>query len=151
MTKTQKPGRAKTGDGFSAEERAAMKVRAEELKAEARGGKSKVAGEQDLLAGIAEMAEPDRAMAGRIHAVISEGVPTLSPRTWYGMPAWARDGKVVCFFQSGQKFKTRYSTFGFSDTARLDDGAMWPTAYALTELSEETAARILALVRAAVG
>ena len=114
---------------FTAEERAAMKERARELK---RGTAD---GEQDVLEKIAEMPEPDRAMAERIHAIVKAAAPNLTPRTWYGMPAYARDGKVVCFFQSAQKFKTRYATFGFSDKANLDDGHLWPTAFALTELT----------------
>jgi uncharacterized protein YdhG (YjbR/CyaY superfamily) len=132
--------------GFSDEERAAMKERARELKAEA----DKANGESAVLAKIAEMPEPDRAMAGRLHALIKTGAPALSPKLWYGMPAYARDGKVVCFFQSGQKFKTRYATFGFSDEANLDDGAMWPTSYALKELTATEEAKIGALVKKAV-
>jgi uncharacterized protein YdhG (YjbR/CyaY superfamily) len=137
---------AKTGGGFTAEERAAMKERARELKA----ATAKSDGESEVLAKIAEMPEPDRAMAERLHAIVKAGAPTLSPRTWYGMPAYALDGKVVCFFQSAQKFKTRYATFGFNDTANLDDGAMWPTAFALTELTPAAEARIAALVKQAV-
>ncbi|MFZ2146285.1 MAG: DUF1801 domain-containing protein [Sedimentisphaerales bacterium] len=140
--------------GFTDEERAAMKERAQELKAEARRGtramKDKADGESDVLAKIAEMPEPDRAMAKRIHAIIKASAPVLSPRTWYGMPAYARDGKVVCFFQSAQKFKTRYATFGFSDTAHLDEGALWPVAFALKELTVTEEARIIALVQKAV-
>ena len=138
---------------FSDEERAAMKERAQELKTQARRGSraKKADGESDLLAKIAEMSEPDRAMAARIHALISSSAPDLSPRTWYGMPAYALDGKVVCFFQGGSKFKARYATLGFSDTANLDDGAMWPTSFALTELTAEIEARIVALVKKAVG
>ena len=132
--------------GFTAEERAAMKERAQELKAEAR----RADGEKALLAKTAEMPEPDRAMAVRLHAIIKASAPALSPRTWYGMPAYAKDGKVVCFFQSAQKFKTRYATFGFSDKANLDEGAMWPTAFALTELTAADEARIAALVKKAV-
>ena len=124
-----------------------MKERARELKAAAR----REDGEEDVLAKIAEMPEPDRAMAERIHAVVKASAPALSPKTWYGMPAYALDGKVVCFFQSAQKFKTRYATFGFNDTARLDDGAMWPTAFALKKLTAADAARIGALVKKAVG
>jgi uncharacterized protein YdhG (YjbR/CyaY superfamily) len=140
----------KTSAGFSAEERAAMKERAKELRAEARAGKDRAAGERDVLAKIAEMAEPDRAMAERLHAIIEESAPVLSPKTWYGMPAYAKEGKVVCFFQSGQKYNSRYSTFGFQDAANLDDGAMWPTAFALTELTAADEARIAALVKKAV-
>ena len=132
--------------GFTDEERAAMKARARELKAEARAAD----GERDVLAAIAELPEPDRAMAERLHALITAGAPGLSPKTWYGMPAYARDGKVVCFFQSAQKFKTRYATLGFSDRASLDEGAMWPTAFALKELTAAEEARIGALVKKAV-
>ena len=140
----------KKDTGFTDEERAAMKERAKELKAEARADKDKADGESAVLAKIAEMPEPDRAMAKRLHAVIKASAPALSPRTWYGMPAYARDGKVVCFFQSAQKFKTRYATFGFSDEANLDEGAIWPTAFALTELTAADEARIGALVKRAV-
>ena len=136
--------------GFTAEERAAMKERARELKAAARADKDRAAGESDVLAKIAEMPEPDRGMAERLHAIITAGAPALSPRTWYGMPAYAIDGKVVCFFQSAQKFKTRYATLGFSDAASLDDGAMWPTAFALEKLTAAEEARIGALVKRAV-
>jgi uncharacterized protein YdhG (YjbR/CyaY superfamily) len=132
--------------GFTAEERAAMRERSRELKA----GKDKAAGESDVLAKIAEMKEPDRAMAKRVHAIVKASAPELSPRTWYGMPAYAKDGKVVCFFQSAQKFKTRYATFGFSDKANLDEGAMWPVAYALKELTPTEEARLGALVKEAV-
>jgi uncharacterized protein YdhG (YjbR/CyaY superfamily) len=134
--------------GFTDEERAAMKERAQELKAAARAKKAD--GESDVLAKIAEMAEPDRAMAERLHALIKASAPALSPKTWYGMPAYAKDGKVVCFFQSGHKFNTRYATLGFSDAANLDEGAMWPTAFALKELTAEEEARIGALVKEAV-
>jgi uncharacterized protein YdhG (YjbR/CyaY superfamily) len=136
--------------GFTAEERAAMKERARELKAEARRGKSKAEGEAEVLAKIAELSEPDRAMAQRLHAIVTAAAPALSPRTWYGMPAYAKDGKVVCFFQGAQKFKTRYASFGFSDAANLDEGAMWPTAFALETLTAAEEARIGALVRKAV-
>ena len=140
--------------GFTAEERAAMKERAQELKAEARRGKGgkkgKADGERDVLAKIAEMQQPDRAMAERLHAIVKASAPDLSPRTWYGMPAYARDGKVVCFFQSAQKFKSRYATFGFNDSARLDEGAMWPTSFALTKLTAAEEKRIAALVKKAV-
>jgi uncharacterized protein YdhG (YjbR/CyaY superfamily) len=141
----------KTSKGFTDEERAAMKERAQELKAGARRGAraDKADGESDVLAKIAEMAEPDRAMAERLHAVIKASAPALSPRTWYGMPAYAKEGKVGCFFQSGQKFNTRYATFGFSDAANLDDGALWPTAFALKELTSAVEARIVALVKQA--
>jgi len=141
----------KKSDGFTAEERAAMKARAKELKAEARASKNKAEGESAALAAIAEMPEPDRAMAARLHAIIKESAPALSPKTWYGMPAYAnQDGKVVCFFQSAQKFKSRYATLGFSDTANLDEGAMWPTTFALKALTATEEARIIALVKKAV-
>jgi len=142
----------KASQGFTDEERAAMRERAQELKAAARRGRraGKADGEHDVLAKIAEMPEPDRAMAERLHAIIKASAPALSPRTWYGMPAYAMDGKVVCFFQSAQKFKTRYATFGFSDSANLDEGAMWPTAFALKELTAAEEARIGALVKKAV-
>jgi len=138
--------------GFTDEERAAMKERARELKTEARRGPraKKADGEGDVLAKIAEMPEPDRAMAERLHAIINASAPALSPRTWYGMPAYAKDGNVVCFFQSAQKFKTRYATLGFSDKANLDQGQMWPTAFALKELTAAEEAKIGALVRKAV-
>ena len=134
---------------FTAEERAAMKERAQELKKAARRG-SKADGERDVLDKIAEMSQPDRAMAERLHALIKDSAPALAPRTWYGMPAYAKDGKVVCFFQSAQKFKSRYATLGFSDEANLDDGAMWPTSFALKELTPAEEARIGELVRAAM-
>jgi hypothetical protein len=136
--------------GFTDEERAAMKERAQELKAAARANKDKADGERAVLAKIAEMPEPDRAMGKRLHAIIKASAPALSPKTWYGMPAYAKDGNVVCFFQSAQKFKTRYATFGFSDKANLDEGAMWPTAFALMELTAADEARIAALVKKAV-
>ena len=136
----------KPSEGFTAEERAAMRERAQELKSARR----KADGESDVLAKIAEMSPPDRAKAERIHALVKASAPALSPRTWYGMPAYARDGKVVCFFQSAQKFKTRYATFGFSDKANLDEGAMWPTSFALTELTAAEEKRIGALVKKAV-
>jgi hypothetical protein len=133
---------AKKAKGFTDEERAAMKERAQELK--------KAEGESAVLAKIAEMSEPDRTMGGRLHAIIKASAPVLSPKTWYGMPAYAKDGKVVCFFQSAQKFNTRYATFGFNDTASLDEGTMWPTAFAVTELTAADEARIGALVKKAV-
>jgi uncharacterized protein YdhG (YjbR/CyaY superfamily) len=136
--------------GFTAEERAAMKARAKELKAEARARKDRAAGESDVLARIAEMSEPDHGMAQRVHEIITANAPELWPRTWYGMPAYARDGKVVCFFQAAQKFNTRYATLGFNDTANLDEGAMWPTAFALKELNAEVETKIAALVKKAV-
>jgi len=137
--------------GFSAEERLAMKERAQELKAEARRGQraKRADGEGDVLAKIAEMPEADRAMAGRLHAIIKASAPSLSPRTWYGMPAYAKDGAVVCFFQSGHKFKARYATFGFSDKANLDAGTVWPVAFALKGLTAADEVRIGALVKQA--
>jgi uncharacterized protein YdhG (YjbR/CyaY superfamily) len=132
--------------GFTAEERAAMKERAQELKAEAR----RADGESALLAKIAEMPAPDRAMAKRLHAIITASAPALSPKTWYGMPAYAKDGKVVCFFQSAEKFKSRYATFGFSDEANLDEGSMWPTSFALQKLTAAEEKKIAALVKKAV-
>ena len=139
-------------EGFTDEERAAMRERAQELKAAARRGPraSKADGENDVLAKIAEMPEPDRAMAERLHAIIKASAPALAPKTWYGMPAYARDGKVVCFFQSADKFNARYATFGFNDTANLDDGAMWPTSFALKELTAGAEAAIATLVKKAV-
>ena len=128
-----------------------MKERSRELKAAARAGKSAADGERDVLAKIAEMPEPDRAMAERIHAIVKTSAPDLSPKTWYGMPAYAKDGKVVCFFQSAQKFKARYATLGFNDPANLDDGTMWPTAFALTKLTAADEKRIGALVKRAAG
>ena len=143
----------KKSKGFTDEERAAMKERAQELKSEARRGpraKKDKDGEGDVLAKIAAMQGPDRAMAKRLHAIIKASAPALSPKTWYGMPAYAKDGKVVCFFQSAQKFKSRYATFGFSDEANLDEGAMWPTSFALKELTAAEEAKIGALVKKAV-
>jgi len=140
----------KKSKGFTDEERAAMKERSQELKAAARANKDKADGESAVLAAIAAMQEPDRAMAKRLHAIVKASAPALSPKTWYGMPAYAKDGKVVCFFQSAQKFKTRYATFGFSDAANLDEGAMWPVAFALKELTATEEARISALVKKAV-
>ena len=141
----------KTFEGFTDEERGAMKERAKELRTSARRGpRAKADGESEVLAKIAELPEPDRVLGERLHAVIKASAPALSPRLWYGMPAYAKDGKVVCFFQAAQKFKTRYATFGFNDTANLDEGAMWPTAFALTELTAADEARIGALVKRAV-
>jgi hypothetical protein len=139
-------------EGFTDDERGAMKERAQELKAAARRGPrvAKADEEGAVLAKIAEMPEPDRVMAERLHAIIKASAPALSARLWYGMPAYAKDGKVVCFFQSAQKFKSRYATFGFNDSANLDEGAMWPTAFALTELTAADEARIGALVEKAV-
>jgi uncharacterized protein YdhG (YjbR/CyaY superfamily) len=140
----------KESEGFTDEERAAMKERAKELKAEVRAKQDRAKGESDVLAKIAEMEGPDRAMAERLHEIIKASAPALSPKTWYGMPAYAKDGKVVCFFQGAQKFKTRYATLGFSDTAHLDEGDMWPTSFALKELTEASEAKITALVKKAV-
>jgi uncharacterized protein YdhG (YjbR/CyaY superfamily) len=139
--------KGKAPSGFTAEERAAMKARAQELKSEA----NKADAEAAVLAKIAEMPEQDRSMAERLHAIIKESAPVLSPKLWYGMPAYARDGKVVCFFQSADKFKSRYATFGFNDDANLDDGAMWPTSFALKGLTPDDEAKISALVKKAVG
>jgi uncharacterized protein YdhG (YjbR/CyaY superfamily) len=146
---TKKPAKRTTGKaskGFTAEERAAMRERARELKA----GASKAQGESDVLAKIAEMPKSDRVMAERLHALIKETAPALSPRTWYGMPAYAKDDKVVCFFQGADKFKSRYATFGFSDKANLDKGAMWPVSFALKELTAADEKKIGALVKKAV-
>jgi uncharacterized protein YdhG (YjbR/CyaY superfamily) len=157
MTDTRRSAKSTTAtdkrsEGFTDEERAAMKQRAKELKAEARRGRGagKADGEREVLAKIAEMTEPDRAMAERLHMIVKASAPALSPKTWYGMPAYAKDGKIVCFFQPAQKFKERYATFGFSDAAKLDEGAMWPVAFALTELTAADEARIGALVKQAV-
>jgi uncharacterized protein YdhG (YjbR/CyaY superfamily) len=149
MKDTQKSAKSTT---FTDEERAAMKERARELKAASRRGPhgDKADGERDVLAKIAEMPESDRVMAERLHALVKASAPDLAPKTWYGMPAYAKDGKVVCFFQSADKFKSRYATFGFSDEANLDEGAVWPTAFALTELTAADEARIGALVKKAV-
>jgi uncharacterized protein YdhG (YjbR/CyaY superfamily) len=136
---------------FTPEERAAMKARAQELKAEARAGKQKADGEAELLAKVSEMSDPDRTMATRLHEVIMAAAPALSPKTWYGMPAYTRDGNVVCFFQSARKFGTRYATLGFSDKATLDDGDLWPTAFALARLTPAVEKEIVALLRKALG
>ena len=133
---------SKTSKGFTAEERAAMKERAKELKAETRRGKQKADGEADLLAKVAEMQESDRVMAERLHELVKASAPDLWPKTWYGMPAYAKDGKVLCFFQSAEKFGARYATLGFSDEANLDDGAMWPTSFALKKLTAKEEATI---------
>jgi uncharacterized protein YdhG (YjbR/CyaY superfamily) len=156
MNDTQKSAKSTAAtdqkfEGFSDDERGAMKARAQELKAAARRGpRGKVDEESAVLAKIAELPDSDRAMAERLHAVIKASAPALSPKLWYGMPAYAKDGKVVCFFQSAQKFNARYATFGFNDTANLDEGAMWPTAFALMELTDADEARIGALVKKAV-
>jgi uncharacterized protein YdhG (YjbR/CyaY superfamily) len=136
-------------EGLSEEERAAMKARTQELKAEARASRDKEAGEAAVLATIAELPEPDRALAQRLHAIVTASAPALAPKTWYGMPAYAKDGKIVCFFQAAEKFKSRYATFGFDAAARLDAGAMWPVAFALTALTATEEATIAALVRKA--
>jgi uncharacterized protein YdhG (YjbR/CyaY superfamily) len=140
----------KKSNGFTDAEKAAMKERAKELKAEERWKKDKAAGETDVLAKIAEMKGSDRTMAKRIHALVKESAPDLMPRTWYGMPAYAKDGKVLCYFQDAGKFKSRYATFGFNDVANLDDGDMWPTSWALKKVGEKEAAKIAALVKKAV-
>jgi uncharacterized protein YdhG (YjbR/CyaY superfamily) len=153
QTSAKRPaGTGPTAKGFTDEERAAMKERAEELKAEARRGPraDKADGESEVLAKIAQMPEPDRRMAERLHAIVKASAPALSPKTWYGMPAYAKDDKVVCFFQGAHKFKARYATFGFSDKANLDEGAMWPVAFALKSLTAADEARIAALVKRAV-
>ncbi len=141
---------ASKSETFTAEELAAMKARARELKAEARVNKNKADGERDLLAAIAEMQGRDRAMAKRLHAIVTSAAPELWPKTWYGMPAYAKDGKVVCFFQAAEKFHSRYATFGFSDEANLDKGALWPVAFALKELTAAEETKIAALVKKAV-
>jgi len=150
VTDMKKP--AKASEGFTAEERAAMQERARELKAARRGAKGDPAADlADLLARIAEMPEPDRSLAERIHAIVLAAAPELLPKTWYGMPAYFKDGRSICFFQAASKFKVRYATFGFQPDARVDDGPMWPVAYALTELTPDAEARITELVRKAVG
>jgi uncharacterized protein YdhG (YjbR/CyaY superfamily) len=139
----------KTSKGFTAEEQAAMKERARELKAEARGARAREDGERDLLEKVAEMPKADRVMAERLHALVKANAPDLSPKTWYGMPAWAKDGKVVCYFQSADKFNSRYATFGFNDAAKIDSGAMWPTSFALKELTAADEAKLGKLVKKA--
>jgi len=146
---TRTAERDTSSEKWTAEERAAMKERAKEMKAEARARKNRADGEADLLAKIAEMPKSDRVMAERIHAVVTANAPVLSPKTWYGMPAYARDDKVVCFFQAADKFKARYATFGFNDTANLDEGSMWPTSWALTKLTAADEATIGELVKKA--
>ena len=141
---------AKSSKGFTDEEKAAMKERAKELKAEARASKDRAAGESDLLAKIAELPNPDRAMAKKLHAIVTGSAPDLWPKTWYGMPAYAKDGKVVCYFTPASKFQSRYATFGFNDTAKLDDGNLWPTSFALKKLTAAEEKRIAALVKKAV-
>jgi uncharacterized protein YdhG (YjbR/CyaY superfamily) len=139
-----------TSRGFTAAERAAMKARARELKAEERASRDRAEGERDALAAIAAMKEPDRVLADRLHAIIETTAPALWPKTWYGMPAYAKDGKVVCFFKSAQKFNSRYATLGFEEAANLDEGAMWPTSFALKKVTGTEEARIRALVKKAV-
>jgi uncharacterized protein YdhG (YjbR/CyaY superfamily) len=151
MSASNDTATGKTANGFTDDERAAMRERARELKTEARADKKHAQGESDVLAKIAEMPEQDRAMATRIHEIVKANAPGLSPKTWYGMPAYARDGKIVCFFQSADKFKARYATLGFNDHAYLDDGAMWPTSFALKELTPSGEARISGLVKKAAG
>jgi len=141
----------KAGGGWTDDEKAAMKARAQEMKAEARAGKDRAEGEKAILAAIAAMKEPDRSMGKRLHEIVTAAAPSLMPKTWYGMPAYANaDGKVVCFFQAAQKFGSRYGTFGFSDTANLDEGNMWPAAFALMKLTTAEEAKIIALVKKAV-
>lgn len=142
--------KSKSAQTFTDDERAAMKERAKELKTEERANKNRAEGESDVLAKIAEMPQPERTMAERLHELIKASAPVLVPKTWYGMPAYAKDGKIVCFFQSAQKFNTRYATLGFSDEARIDKGGMWPTAYALTQLTPAEEETIRALVKQAV-
>jgi uncharacterized protein YdhG (YjbR/CyaY superfamily) len=144
------PEKSTKTKGFTAEERAAMKERAKELKAEERASKDRAAGEKDLLSKIEEMSASERVIAQRIHEIITENAPELMPKTWYGMPAYAKDGKVLCFFQSADKFETRYSTLGFNDIAMVDDGNMWPTAYAVTKITPEIEAKIAALIKKSV-
>jgi uncharacterized protein YdhG (YjbR/CyaY superfamily) len=145
---TKAPG--KSFEGFTDEERAAMKERAKELKAEARASRDRAAGERAVLEKIAEMPEPDRTMAERLHAIVTASAPGLWPKTWYGMPAYAKDGKVICYFTPASKFNSRYATFGFNDDANLDEGAMWPTSFALKELTAAEEAKIGELVKKAV-
>jgi uncharacterized protein YdhG (YjbR/CyaY superfamily) len=142
--------KGKSTSGFTAEERAAMKERAKELKAEARASKDRAAGERALLAKIAELPKADRAMGTRLHEIVTENAPDLWPKTWYGMPAWAKDGKVVCYFTPASKFKERYATFGFNASANLDQGSMWPTSFAVTKLTPADEKKISALVKKAV-
>ena len=150
MNTTTNKSTTKKDKTFTDEERAAIKARAQELKAEARANNNRAEGERDVLAAIAAMQEPDRVMAERLHAIVQESAPDLWPKTWYGMPAYAKDGKVVCFFKSAEKFKSRYATFGFEEAANLDEGAMWPTSFALQKLTAADEARIGALVKKAV-
>ena len=149
-TKTTKRTETSNEGGFTADEKAAMRERAREAKAEARRGSDRAAGEKDLLAKIAEMPDADRVMAEKFHSIVTATAPDLAPKTWYGMPAYARDGKLICFFQAAAKFKARYATFGFEENANLDDGDMWPTSFALRKLGPAEEARIVELVKKAV-
>ena len=149
-TKTTKRTDSSTEGGFTADEKAAMRERAREAKAEARRGSDRAAGEKDLLAKIAEMPPADRVMAEKFHAIVTATAPDLTPKTWYGMPAYARDGKLICFFQAAAKFKARYATFGFEEHANLDEGNLWPTSFALTKLGQAEEERIVALVKKAI-
>ena len=149
-TKTTKRTDTSTDGGFTADEKAAMRERAREAKAEARRGSDRAAGEKDLLAKIAEMPPADKVMAEKFHAIVTATAPGLTPKTWYGMPAYARDGKLICFFQAAAKFKARYATFGFEEHANLDDGNLWPTSFALKELGPAEEERIIALVKKAI-
>jgi uncharacterized protein YdhG (YjbR/CyaY superfamily) len=150
--KKDKQTTAEKSKGFDEVEKAAMKERAKELKAEARASKDKEAGEKDVITKISEMTEPDRSMAERFHAIIKATAPELSPKTWYGMPSYAnKEGKIICFFQAAEKFSARYATIGFNDVAMLDDGNMWATAFAITELTSAEEAKIVALVKKALG
>lgn len=151
MGTVSKKAPSNTASKFSAEEQAAMKARAKELKAEARADRDRAEGERELLAAVAAMSEPDRAMAKKLHTIVAATAPMLVPKTWYGMPAYTLDDKVVCFFKAAQKFKTRYATLGFSDKAKLDDGAMWPTDFAVKALTAEVEKRVVALLKKAVG
>jgi uncharacterized protein YdhG (YjbR/CyaY superfamily) len=150
MSETKQTADSGSSGVFTAEEKAAMKERAAEVKAEAKRGKSREADEANVLAKIAELTEPDRSLATRLHEIILEAAPELSPKAWYGMPGYAKDGKVLVFFQGADKFKTRYATLGFNDTAQLDDGTMWPNAYALTELTAANEKAVVALIKKAV-
>ena len=150
MTDTQQRKRTEATQTWTDDEKEAMKARAKEMKAEARRGAEKADGEKDLLAKVAELPDSDRIIAERIHAVVMASAPELSPKTWYGMPAYAKDGKVVCFFKAASKFDTRYATFGFEEAAKIDDGAMWPTSFALTKLTAADEKKLAALVKKAV-
>ena len=151
MNQSTSKSTSKKSTGFTDQEKAAVRARAQELKAEARTSKDREDGEKAVLAAIAALKEADRSIAERLHAIIKANAPTLMPKTWYGFPAYAKDGKIVCFFQYAEKFNTRYAELGFNDAANLDEGAMWPTRYALKELTDTEEARIIALVKKAVG